>query len=125
MPKYELSQIVELTKDMPEIGLARGTRAAVVQVFEEPDEAYEIEVVDESGDTRAELAVSPDQIRPVRSLVLKTFSETNLKTGETLTASTAAAGICPLDRRPGNAQNAGRFDLGLAGGEHPASFGKP
>jgi hypothetical protein len=70
MPKYELSQIVELTKDMPEIGLARGTRAAVVQVFEEPDEAYEIEVVDESGDTRAELAVSPDQIRPVRSLVL-------------------------------------------------------
>jgi hypothetical protein len=70
MPRYELSQIVELTKDIPERGLARGTRAAVVQVSEEPDEAYEIEIADESGDTRAELAVSPDQIRPVRSMVL-------------------------------------------------------
>jgi hypothetical protein len=69
LPKYELSQIVELTKDIPERGLARGTRGAVVQVFDEPDEAYEIEVVDESGDTRAEFAVSPDQIRSVRSLV--------------------------------------------------------
>jgi hypothetical protein len=40
---------------------------------------------------------------------------------ETWTAAIRA----PLDRRPGHPQNAGRFDLRLAGGKHPTSFGKP
>jgi hypothetical protein len=30
-----------------------------------------------------------------------------------------------LNRRPRHPQNAGCLDLRLAGGEHPASFGKP
>jgi hypothetical protein len=40
-------------------------------------------------------------------------------------APTATTRVRSLYRRPGHSQDAGRFDLRLAGGEHPASFGKP
>jgi hypothetical protein len=65
MPRYELSQVVELTEDIPEASLKRGTRGAVVLIFSDPAEAYEVEFVNEAGDTVAELALSPDQIRAV------------------------------------------------------------
>ena len=64
VPRYELSQVVELTEDIPEENVTRGMRGAVVLVFTDP-EAYEIEFVDEAGDTLAELALTPDQIRAV------------------------------------------------------------
>ena len=41
--------IVELTEDLPEYGLQRGARGTVVEVFDEPEEAYMLEFVDESG----------------------------------------------------------------------------
>jgi hypothetical protein len=40
-------------------------------------------------------------------------------------APAATAGVSPLNCRAGHLQNAGRLDLRLAGGEHPASFGEP
>ena len=42
-------EIIELTADVPEYGLVRGTRGTVVEVFETPVEAYMVEFVDESG----------------------------------------------------------------------------
>jgi len=69
-----LSQVVELTEDFPAKGVTRGTLAAVVAVFDQPfePEAYEIEVVNESGDTLAEFTVSPAQICPLNAHDLRT-----------------------------------------------------
>jgi hypothetical protein len=55
--------IVELTEDLPEYGLQRGARGTVVEVFDEPEEAYMLEFVDASG-TSSKLAdwVRPNQI---------------------------------------------------------------
>jgi hypothetical protein len=55
--------IVELTEDLPEYGLQRGARGTVVEVFDEPEEAYMLEFVDDSG-TSSKFAdwVKPHQI---------------------------------------------------------------
>ncbi|HEX8422609.1 MAG TPA: DUF4926 domain-containing protein [Pyrinomonadaceae bacterium] len=55
--------IVELTEDLPEYGLRRGARGTVVEVFDEPEEAYMLEFVDDSG-TSSKFAdwVRPNQI---------------------------------------------------------------
>ena len=55
--------IVELTEDLPEFGLRRGERGTVVEVFDNPEEAYVLEFVDES-DASSKLAygIRPDQI---------------------------------------------------------------
>jgi tetratricopeptide (TPR) repeat protein len=55
--------VVELTDDLPEFGLKRGDRGAVVAAFDNPDEAYDLEFVDESGQSRFAFAVKPNQIR--------------------------------------------------------------
>ena len=47
--KVKELEIVELTTDLPEYGLACGARGTVVEVFETPVEAYMVEFVDESG----------------------------------------------------------------------------
>ena len=54
---------VELTEDLPEYGLKRGERGAVVAVFDEPDDAYDLEFVDESGKSKFAYSVKPGQIR--------------------------------------------------------------
>jgi hypothetical protein len=46
--KAQLLDVVEILEDLPEFGVRRGERGAVVEVFDEPEEAYIIEFVDES-----------------------------------------------------------------------------
>lgn len=62
--------IVELTEDLPQYGLKRGERGAVVEVFDEPEEAYMLEFVDESG-SESKIAdwVRPEQIRNINAEV--------------------------------------------------------
>jgi hypothetical protein len=56
---------VELCCDLPEHGLVRGERGTVVHVFTGAD-AYLVEFVDPAdGSTRAEVELTPDQLRPV------------------------------------------------------------
>jgi len=61
--KASLFDVVELTEDLPEYGVKRGERGAVVEVLDDPEEVYILEFVDESG-TSSRLAywVKPDQI---------------------------------------------------------------
>src|SRR5438128_12323802 len=56
-------EVVELTKDLPQYGLAKGSQGTVLEVFDQPQEAYMIEFVDESGEN-SKIAdwVLPDQI---------------------------------------------------------------
>jgi hypothetical protein len=64
--KAHLLDVVELLEDLPEYGVKRGERGAVVEVFDNPEEAYMVEFVDETG-TSSRIAdwVKPDQIRTV------------------------------------------------------------
>jgi tetratricopeptide (TPR) repeat protein len=58
--------IVELTEDLPEFGLRRGKRGTVVEVFDNPEEAYVLEFVDESGESSTlAYGVKPDQIENI------------------------------------------------------------
>ena len=68
--------IVELTEDLPEYGLKRGERGTVVEVFDDPEEAYMLEFVDSSG-TRSDFAdwVKPYQIINLTSLAREAFEE--------------------------------------------------
>jgi hypothetical protein len=60
--KAQELDVVELTEDLPEYGLKRGERGAVVVAFDEPEEAYDLEFVDESGKTKFAYSVKPNQI---------------------------------------------------------------
>ena len=61
--KVQELDVVELTEDLPEFGLKKGEIGAVVVAFDNPDEAYDLEFVDESGKSRFAYAVKPNQIR--------------------------------------------------------------
>lgn len=66
--KAHLLDIVELIADLPEFGVKRGERGTVVEVLDEPEEAYILEFVDKSG-TSSRLAywVKPHQITLIKS----------------------------------------------------------
>jgi hypothetical protein len=63
--KAQELDVVELTEDLPEFGLKKGEIGAVVVAFDQPDEAYDLEFVDESGKSRFAYAVKPRQIKSV------------------------------------------------------------
>ena len=54
-----------LTVDLPEEGLLAGMVGAVVDVFDSPTRAFEVEFADPDGRTIAELALLPGQLELV------------------------------------------------------------
>jgi tetratricopeptide (TPR) repeat protein len=68
--------VVELKEDLPKYGLRRGERGTVVEVFDAPEEAYMIELVDESG-TSSRIAdwVKSDQVINVTLLAQEAFEQ--------------------------------------------------
>jgi tetratricopeptide (TPR) repeat protein len=61
--KAQELEVVELAEDLPEYGVKKGERAVVTTSFREPDEAYDLEFVDESGtSSRFAYSVKPEQI---------------------------------------------------------------
>jgi hypothetical protein len=66
MTRFELLQVVELMDDFPSKGVARGMRGTIVENFDYPSEAYDIEIVSDAGMTEILLSsVRPNQIRRV------------------------------------------------------------
>lgn len=65
--KAQQLEIVELAEDLPEYGLKRGERGTVVVAFDEPSEAYDLEFVDEDGQSRFAYSVRPNQILNVET----------------------------------------------------------
>jgi Domain of unknown function (DUF4926) len=55
--------VVTLTRDLPEQGLAAGAIGTVVHVFSKPNVAYEVEFADEDGRTKAMVTLTADQFR--------------------------------------------------------------
>lgn len=65
--KMQELETVVLTEDLPDYGLKRGEKGVIVETFDDPEEAYMLEFVDESG-ASSKMAdwVKPEQIKPVR-----------------------------------------------------------
>ncbi len=61
---FELLEVVRLREDLPDLGLRRGTQGAVVDLLDGNGEAYEIEVVDDSGETVFLGPISGDALEP-------------------------------------------------------------
>jgi hypothetical protein len=71
LTSFELLQVVELMSDFPSEGIARGTRGTIVEKFDTPGEAYDVEIVSDDGTTEILLpSVRPNQLRLVRPLVV-------------------------------------------------------
>ncbi|HKY06510.1 MAG TPA: DUF4926 domain-containing protein [Blastocatellia bacterium] len=63
--KAQELDVVELTEDLSEYGLKRGQRGVVIAAFDKPDEAYDLEFVDESGESSFAYSVKPGQIEQI------------------------------------------------------------
>ena len=61
----KLHTTVRLRKDLLEHGLRSGAVGAIVAVFDNPSQAYEVEFTDEQGRTIAELALREEQLEEV------------------------------------------------------------
>jgi len=57
-----LLSTVRLKNDRPDDGLDAGEIGTVVEVFEHPERAYEVEFTDDEGRTTAQIALLPDEI---------------------------------------------------------------
>ncbi len=68
--------IVELTEDLPEFGLRRGETGTVVETFDNPEEAYMLEFVDESGESsRLAYGVKPNQIKNIDTIAKEFYQK--------------------------------------------------
>lgn len=66
MTKFELLQVVELTDDFLSEGVTRGTLGTIVEKFDTPSEAYDVEVVRDDGKVEVLLpSVRPSQLRSI------------------------------------------------------------
>ncbi|WP_110953927.1 DUF4926 domain-containing protein [Anaerosinus massiliensis] len=60
--KFAEYDTVVLLRDYENEGVKRGDIGAIVMVYTEPNEAYEVEFVDENGNTKAQIVLPPDEI---------------------------------------------------------------
>lgn len=73
--KAQELEVVELAEDLPEYGVKKGERAVVTTAFSEPDEAYDLEFVDESGRSRFAYSVKPEQITSSDAIAREAFKQ--------------------------------------------------
>jgi tetratricopeptide (TPR) repeat protein len=72
--KAQELEVVELVEDLPQYSVKKGERAVVISAFTEPDEAYDLEFVDESGaESRFAYSVRPSQIRTADEAARESF----------------------------------------------------
>ena len=62
---FEEHDVVRLVRPLPEHGLPAGGTGAVVHVYDNPSEAYEVEFVEPDGNTIALVTVVPDELELV------------------------------------------------------------
>ena len=59
---FKLFDFVRLKHDIPLRNLRRGMTGTIIEVFDKPNRAYEVEFSDANGVTIAQLALQPDEI---------------------------------------------------------------
>jgi hypothetical protein len=65
MRKPQLLDVIRLTSPVPEHGLSGGEIGTIVEEFDAPDEAYEVEFADDYGETIAMFSLTPAQFEVV------------------------------------------------------------
>lgn len=60
--KYSLLEVVKLQQDLPGSNLQKEDIGAIVEVYSNPYEAYEVEFCDTKGKTIALLTLKPEQL---------------------------------------------------------------
>ncbi len=60
---YDLLETVIATVDLPEQQVLNGDLGTIVEVYTDPDNAYEVEFVNPDGTTRALLTLGPQELR--------------------------------------------------------------
>lgn len=73
--KAQELEVVEVAEDLPEYGVKKGERGVVTTTFSEPDEAYDLEFVDESGQSTFAYSVKPHQITGGDEIAERMFGE--------------------------------------------------
>jgi hypothetical protein len=63
----KLFDVVALVDDLPEEGLKAGAEGTIIEVYERPEPAYEVEFPDPDGATIATVALQAAQLRPVQA----------------------------------------------------------
>lgn len=64
MSALKLLQVVVVARDLPEKSLRRGMRGTIVDIYEGPPPAYELEIVDDEGRTVFLGAVDAEDVHP-------------------------------------------------------------
>ena len=66
-----LFDTVVTLRDIPEVGIGIGTIGVIVAIFDEPDEAYEVEFADEEGRTIAQTALRSEdfELQPATAAI--------------------------------------------------------
>jgi hypothetical protein len=59
---FEEYEVVKLRRDMPSVNLKAGDRGAIVMVYVDPSQAYEVEFTDKEGKTIALLTLKEEDI---------------------------------------------------------------
>jgi hypothetical protein len=60
-----MHQVVRVVRDVPEQGVTKGMVGAVVEVFELPQAAFEVEFVDAEGRTVIQATLAEGDLEPV------------------------------------------------------------
>lgn len=60
---YSQFDVVTLAVDLLDGNLRRGMKGVVIDVYHQPDEAYEVEFCDDEGKTLALLALTSEQLK--------------------------------------------------------------
>lgn len=64
--KFKEYDTVKIMKDCEE-GVKKGELGAILMVFEEPQEAYEVEILDEEGNPKVQCTLLPDDLELVEN----------------------------------------------------------
>jgi Domain of unknown function (DUF4926) len=59
---FKLLDTVATVRDIPEFGIEAGAVGVIVEVFTDPEEAYEVEFCNENGETIAMVPLLPTQM---------------------------------------------------------------
>lgn len=61
---YKLFDVIVLTQDIKSEGLYSGALGTIVEIYQKPHVAYEVEFCDSTGKTLVQLALTADLFRP-------------------------------------------------------------
>ena len=64
--KFKEYDTVRIMKDCEE-GVKKGEIGAILMVFEEPREAYEVEILDEEGNSKIQCTLLPNELELVEN----------------------------------------------------------